>query len=204
MDFIPKQYKSGSFEGGIKSRGIIISEKKINLSLFSKRIVQLSLGIVVVSLIVFGAVSGYRFYLDKKVQNVRNEISTIQNTQDWALVEKLIEVQKMDATVGDIKYSHIRTSKFFEMLDSATLPEVQWDNINLSIDLSPETKLATVILHGKTSAPSILEKQMNKFTENNFDVVDIGSYEKIGDNKIGFPSRVTLRDIEKLLDRKRN
>ncbi len=98
MDLIPKPNKpsrSTTTPEVFRSRGIFISGKGPNLNFLLNKWVIISLATVFVSLAAFGAFLVFDFYTVKHITDLKNQIDAIESQQDAALVEKVMEIEKV-------------------------------------------------------------------------------------------------------------
>ncbi len=167
MDLIPKQYKSGNpdeAKGGLKSRGISISDKQSKLLFLLNKRVIICLALILIALVAFGGLKIYNFYIQRNIDDLKIEIKQLQGEQDIELVKKINEMEKSIGIVTDLKKNHIFSSLFFETLERVTIAEVQWRGMNL------DTLQGRATLKGKAASYSFLAKQIVSFKEQGFQI----------------------------------
>ena len=167
MDFIPKQYKSKPIEGdgAIKSRGISIAgfEPKIS-AIFSDRRVIWSVVLLALSFAVWGGLKGYIYYINSVSDKIAQEISSVQNSQNLELAQKIIDTDKTIKIYKGLLKNHIYSSQFFDLLEKVTIPQVQWRSLNLLTDQGRAQ------LTGRAASYSVLAKQIVSFEKSDIKV----------------------------------
>jgi len=141
----------------IKSRGISISGKRLDLSLLKSKWAVISIACVFFALLCFGAIRGYIFYLDKKTSDLKQRADALISGQDANLISDAGSIEALGNTVNKLNRDHIFSSNFFVMLEKITLPEIKWSGLAL------DAVLGTANLGGKAASYSYLAKQIIDF-----------------------------------------
>lgn len=189
MDLIPKpkpKNPGGNFAGSgnfIKSRGIDISGKRYyDLSFLKGKWTLLSFAAVFLTLLVFGAVRGYVFYIDRATEAIKREREAIEKDESVKLVSSLGRAEIVAQTVDKLSKDHIYTSAFFSLLEKLTLPEIKWQSLTLN------TQEGTADLRGDSSGYSFLAKQITKFEEEKIQIAVSGI--GLGKDGVGFSAKL--------------
>jgi len=192
VDLIPKQYKQQNQTEstdpgvGIKSRGISISGKGADLSFLYNKWVLISLGGFLFSVLAFGALYGYDFYLAKQSAKLDAQIDQLKseqrNQQNVEIIKKISNIDSTIATVNNLMKKHIYSSAFFTSLESLTLPQVQWNSLAL------DCLAGTADLSGRAASYSFLAKQIVSFQNGKVDA-DVAGI-SLGSGGVNFSAKI--------------
>jgi len=166
----------------IKSRGISISGKGLDLSVFKNKWVIISLAGVFFALLCFGAVRGYIFYLDKKTGDLKRSTDALAVGQDTKLILDANSLEALGNTVEKLRQEHIFASNFFVILEKITLPEIKW------VSVAMDAAKGEADMRGKAASYSYLAKQIIDFEKEKMKIAVAGiSLDKDG---VGFSAKL--------------
>jgi hypothetical protein len=146
INLIPKEYRKRGLDiGGVFSRaGMIV------------------LGILILSLLIYGGLFIYCNNVDKKTKDTEQQITNLQSGRDLATENIIDKTGEKLALVEDIFKNHLYWSQFFAEIEKATVNKVYFPESKFSID----NNKINVNLSGKATSYSDIARQMVSFKEN--------------------------------------
>jgi hypothetical protein len=176
MDLVPKEYKQKALNaggGGLSKFNVpSVSQWKSGFSeetrnAFMKYGVLVGFVLLALVLLAWGGLKFYQKSLLKQSAGLQEQYAKVFSAQDKTTASQIIDFQKKGAKLQQLLKSHLYTSESFNILAAATLPQVQWQ----SYDLSVETR--KVSLKGLAVSYFILAKQMLALEEAGFSGIEI-------------------------------
>lgn len=179
MDLFPKEYKTKENGANIGSPGLGSVKFDLKSVDFSKlaglgrslsRLGTVICGaLIIVSLLLWGGMFYYENTLEKQTVNLKEEQSKVFSPSDKETAAKIINLEKGSESAKALLASHIFVSELFDKISDATLPQVQWRSMELSLTEK------SVALGGLAANYSVLAKQILALKESGFSGVAVDS-----------------------------
>ncbi len=166
----------------IKSRGILISGKELDISFLKNKWVIVSLAGVIIALLCFGAIRGYAYYINKKADTLKQSAIDLAGGQSAGAIKDASSIEALDNTVKKLRQNHTLSSNFFVLLEKNTLPEIRWTSISL------DAVSGNADMRGKAASYSYLARQITDFKNQKMEITVSGiSLDKDG---VGFSAKL--------------
>ena len=125
-----------------------------------------SLIILAASLIMAGGVFGYQKYLESAIEVKAAALEDARSTIDQSEVEELIRLKDRFVLGKSLLQNHIASSRFFALLETITLENVKYDELELLVS---DDRSTSVTLTGYARNFNTLAAQSNEIAaERNF------------------------------------
>ncbi len=170
MDLVPKEYKQNNIAPPEESKKIswqvlkdkITSEKTIKAFIIS--------GFLILFLLVsgWGGLKVYQSRLEKEVDSLKKTYGQFFDQEKKRQAEDIIDQNRRLNILADLWKKHVYSSYLFAVLGDATLPKVQWSDLNLDV-----TK-KSMSLEGLALNYEILAKQILALQETGFSKLEVG------------------------------
>jgi|GEM_PF-2140483 len=121
--------KGASVSGGGGGMAIITKAKGTLLRLG----VIVSSSAFVLVLVLWGSVVIYKNVLTGQINDLKKKQAEVFNEKDKETAAKIVDFEAGSALVQNVLKSHIYTSSAFDKLAAATVPRVQWQSFDLSV-----------------------------------------------------------------------
>lgn len=151
IKIMPGEYQGGSFRK--EDTFLSLLEPKANM------ILVISIGILVVSLALWGGLWWYKNSIAQKATLVSGQIEQLQSQRDVEVENILIELDKTIKSLDEVLKNRIYPVNFFSVLEDLVLPEVFFSTFSSDI---PE---AAVDVHVIAKDYRVLAEQMIVFKE---------------------------------------
>jgi len=200
MDLFPKDYKKNETE--IPSAGAVLSLSAIfnkikdgfsslgsgeKLSAISKakgtlmRLgVVLSSGVFVVVLLLWGSLIIYKSVLTGQINDLKKKQAEVFNDKDREIAVKIIDLETASALVQVLLKTHLYSSNAFDKLAAATVPRVQWQSFDLTIQ---DKKIS---VKGFSADYATLAKQILALADGGFTNVSVSNILMDKNGGVGF------------------
>ena len=172
MDLFPKEYKKKETNSGSQSIGAKFSAlglKRGNFSGISNlKTPFLRIGLIasifllIIILLLWGGLIFYKKTLNAQIANTKDQQAKVFSQKDKELATRIIILDRKASLLQGMLKSHIYTSKIFDTLAATTLPQVQWQSLNIS------TKDKNISAKGQAANYSVLAKQILALEEQGF------------------------------------
>jgi hypothetical protein len=162
MDLVPREYKRPINNVPVPPAAAKANFgfNKIKISELPKKLDYLKFGIIASALLLFlslaiwGGLKIYSSNLSGKIEELKKQESSVFESKDKDLAEKIADLEKRAKVAQDFFETHVYTSEILDAIASQTLPKVKWDSYDLSV------KNNTVTMKGQAVDYSVLAKQI--------------------------------------------
>jgi len=137
-------------------------KEKVGFKTIFSKIGILLIGLLVLSLIVYGGLFYYNKSLTEKLSELRTQAEEINRQRDTEFEEKVISLEAVLNSLKKILKNHVYWSNVFSKFESLTLPQVRFSNF--SANLKDDGSIGLTI-SGNTSGYTYLAKQMVSFSQ---------------------------------------
>ncbi len=136
-------------------------KEKVGFKTIFSKIGILLIGLLVLSLIVYGGLFYYNKSLTERLSELQTQTEEINRQRDTKFEEKVISLEAALNSLSNILKNHVYWSNVFSEFESLTLPQVSFSNFNASLKDDGSVDLT---LSGNTSGYTYLAKQMVSFS----------------------------------------
>lgn len=144
ISLIPKDYK----------------EEKLGFKTIFPKIGILTIGLVVLSLLVYGGLFFYNKSLNNQIDEFQAQIEEINNQRDNEFEKKVKSLDNALKSLKQVLKNHLYWSSIFSKIEELTVPQVNFLDFKGTLGKDGSVKLA---LSGITSGYIYLAKQMVSF-----------------------------------------
>ena len=164
MDIISKQ-PSFIPKEGIKSRGISIYGEGSKFKFLRERKIILSFVAVIIALLFWAGIKGYEFYLKSKIDSIDRELAVLNGkNENIKIAKKLKDTENAQNIINNLFVKHIYSSKFLDIIDKNTNPQILWSSVNLN------TIDGRANLTGSAPSFAAQDEQVGRFIKAGFQV----------------------------------
>jgi hypothetical protein len=169
-------------------------KEKVGFKTIFSKIGILLVGLLVLSLIIYGGLFYYNKSLTEKLSELQTQTEEINRQRDTEFEEKVISLEAALNSLSKILKNHVYWSNVFSKFESLALPQVSFSNFNAGLENDGSVKLT---LSGNTSGYTYLAKQMVSFSQDELvSNIELSGINLGTEGGIGFGLNVTfLRDI---------
>lgn len=146
VSLIPKDYK----------------EEKFSFETIFSKIGILAIGLVVLSLLVYGGLFSYNKSLNNQVDEFKAQIEEINNQRDNEFEKMAKSLDSVLKSLKEVLKNHLYWSSIFSKIEELTVPQVNFLDFKGTLGEDGSVKLA---LSGITSGYTYLAKQMASFNQ---------------------------------------
>ena len=137
-------------------------KEKVGFKTIFSKIGILLIGLLVLSLIVYGGLFYYNKSLTEKLSELQTQTEEINRQRDTEFEEKVISLEAALNSLKKILKNHVYWSNVFSKFESLTLPQVSFSNFNANLKDDGSVGLT---ISGNTSGYTYLAKQMVSFSQ---------------------------------------
>ena len=119
----------------------------------------------VLSLLISGGFFGYEILLKSQIKEADKALSLTKASFDPSTMDQLIVVSNQIKSAKDLLDKHIAVSNVFTLLQTNTLPEIQFTSFDFSSDAKGNIKISA---EGVAASYSVLAEQSNIFSKINY------------------------------------
>lgn len=145
INLIPKEYK----------------ERKEKLAIIFSKTGGIVLGLLILSLLLYGGLLFYQNKLNKNLKSIREETINLDQRRDPETEKIIVDLDKRLGVVQDLFEDHLYWSKIFSKIEELTMPEVYLSGANFEF----AGEGAKLLFTANALTYTTIAKQMLSFQE---------------------------------------